>query len=80
MLGIIPGSRIAELERNTQDQETKDPSKAKSIFRKFSGSLRDRLKGSSKDNPTPVIPAKFIQSTKFITNTLNPEWHEKFKL
>lgn len=83
MLGIIPGSRIEEMDRNIREQESnpKDsPSKAKTILRKFSGSLRDRLKGSSKDGNTHVIPAKFIQSTKFIANSLNPVWNEKFKL
>lgn len=68
------------MDRNIQEQDTKDTSKAKTILRKFSGSLRDRLKGSSKDGPSHVIPAKFIQSTKVIANSLNPLWNENFKL
>jgi len=79
MLGIIPGSRAAELSIASEDQSNKD-SKSKSLLRKLSGSLRDKIKTNSKDKPTHIIPAKFIQSTKVISNSLNPVWEEKFKL
>ncbi|KAF6032338.1 hypothetical protein EB796_009359 [Bugula neritina] len=78
MLGIIPGSRAAELSIASEDQSNKD-SKSKSLLRKLSGSLRDKIKTNSKDKPTHIIPAKFIQSTKVISNSLNPVWEEKFK-
>lgn len=77
MLGIIPGSRASEI---LLDEDHKD-GKEKTLLRKFSASLRDSIRGkSSKDKPKHVIPAKYIQSTKVIPNSLNPTWQEKFKL
>ena len=87
MLGIIPGSRIAELhlsngEDLTSTTSSKDnkANKAKSMLRKFSGSLRDKIRAGPREKPQHIIPAKFIRSTKFIPNSLNPVWNERFKL
>ena len=86
MLGIIPGSRLAEL-CLTNGEEVSAPSaakdtknKAKSMLRKFSGSLRDKIKTGPREKAQHIIPAKFIRSTKFISKNLNPVWNERFKL
>lgn len=78
MLGVVPGSRAAEilLDDDGNGKEGKD----KTLLRKFSASLRDSFKKSHKGKPKRIIPAKYIQSTKVVSNSLNPVWNEKFKL
>ncbi|XP_067937047.1 BAI1-associated protein 3-like [Watersipora subatra] len=85
MLGIIPGSRLIELSLTNQDAAS-DPSskefsksKSKSMLRKFSGSLRDKIRMGPREKPQHIIPAKFIRSTKFIPHNLNPVWNERFR-
>ncbi|XP_045213590.2 BAI1-associated protein 3-like isoform X3 [Mercenaria mercenaria] len=80
MLGIMPGHRIESLEgteggsMGSSDEENSGRSreKDKGNFRKFSlkkksAALRD------------LLPAKYIQTTRVIPNTLNPVWNDKFR-
>jgi len=76
MLGVIPGSRLAELSVTADGEEPKDE---KTLLRRLSSSLKRGMR-NKKDKTKHIIPAKFIQSTKVIENSLNPTWNERFKL
>ncbi|XP_048248797.1 BAI1-associated protein 3-like isoform X2 [Haliotis rufescens] len=80
MLGIQP-SHPSEGDPNTlfsSDEEsgTRTKEKERRGLRKFSTSLR---KKKDKELVKDLVPAKYIQTTAVIPNTLNPEWNEKFR-
>lgn len=82
MLGIMPEGRLQSMDGNTEgsslgssDEENSNRARDrdKGGFRKFSmrkksAALRD------------MLPAKYIQTTRVIPNSLNPIWNDKFRL
>ena len=79
MLGIMPARRVESMDGTeggslgSSDEENSGRYKEKRGLRKFSlrkksAALRD------------LLPAKYIQTTRVIPNTLNPVWNDKFRL
>lgn len=81
MLGIMPGRRLQSMDGSSEggslgssDEETTNRSRDRDKgFRKFS------LKKKS-TAVRDMLPAKYIQTTSVIPNSLNPVWNEKFRL
>lgn len=81
MLGIMPGRRMehegsteggsmgsSDEENSSRPREKEKRGLRKFSLRKKSTALRD------------LLPAKYIQTTSVIPNTLNPVWNDKFRL
>ena len=86
MLGIMPGKprehhgSSSDSAVFSSDDESKPRDKEKkSALRKFSASFK-RRKDKDRSSVRDLLPAKYIRTTSVKSNTLNPEWNEKFRL
>ena len=84
MLGIMPGRRLqnpegaesGSLGSSDEDSSHSRDKERKGGFKKFSLKKKDKSSAAVRD----LLPAKYIQTTSVMPNTLNPVWNEKFRL